>query len=93
MGQPAAISHQVVGRLPLHQCLTGSTIRPLCVLLYPEAAKLKILTTVRQFCTLQCGRLENIRLAHSYCPENISVKDAGSASGPTFICELSVAET
>jgi hypothetical protein len=53
--------------------------------LYPEAAKLKD-SGGRQFCTMQ-QRSENIRLAHSYCPENISVKDAVRFA-PTFICEM-----
>jgi hypothetical protein len=84
---PAAISHQVSGRLPLHLCFNNTIDTMLrCVLTVSRGCKLKDPGNGRQFCTMRSGSLENIRLAHSYCPENISVKAADS-SCPTFICD------
>jgi hypothetical protein len=57
-----------------HQCFleTPSAVRYVYSL-YPEAAKLKILVEVETILqsAAESGRLENIRLAHSYSREHI----------------------
>jgi hypothetical protein len=76
---PAAISHQG-SSYAFNQCFCNSDIDSVrYVLTVSRGRKLKD-PMVRQFCTMQCvaAGLENIRLAHSYRPENISVKAADS---------------
>jgi hypothetical protein len=68
---PAAISHQA----SVFGCFTSMPFfwkhhrfRSYVYSLYPEAAKLKDPDRARQFALCSTGgRLENIRLAHSYC--------------------------
>jgi hypothetical protein len=40
-----------------------------------------------QFTTVRGGRLENIRLAHSYYPEKYIGESCRFLSAPTFICD------
>jgi hypothetical protein len=84
---PAAISYRCIWGLPLHQCLLETPSIPFamctpCIQRLPAEAP----GDGEQFCIGGGGGLENIRLAHSYCPENISVRN-GDRFYPTYICE------